>query len=160
MAYVDQVLNTNDVTPHLSTMQEYESTQQDGHIDINVGFEDFNINNNDDDHVELLDAHAVLHRAWPSLVTRPGVSTWKVADYKAASSSDDNDEATLQWLDTHQHAINAGIPNVQQSMWPPASSSLIAQELHKCVRLWPHDQDTGGFFVALLRRTIHKKKTK
>ena len=38
------------------------------------------------------------------------------------------------------------------SFYPPADAA-VAAELVKCGRLLPQDNDTGGFFVALLRKT-------
>jgi len=37
------------------------------------------------------------------------------------------------------------------SMWPPAGRA--ADALQHCLRLYPHLNDTGGFFVAVLRKT-------
>ena len=38
------------------------------------------------------------------------------------------------------------------SMWPPPAGSAIAAQLHRCARLVPHRSDSGGFFVALLKK--------
>ena len=37
-------------------------------------------------------------------------------------------------------------------MWPPSEEERKAMHLERCMRLLPHDQDTGGFFVTLLRK--------
>ena len=44
-------------------------------------------------------------------------------------------------------------PAAAPTMWPPVRPAE-AKKLHleRCARFLPHDQDTGGFFVALLRR--------
>jgi len=47
------------------------------------------------------------------------------------------------------------VPKVQrrcfrETMWPPDNSSEL--QLQRCMRLLPHLNDTGGFFVALLRK--------
>ena len=38
------------------------------------------------------------------------------------------------------------------SMWPPTASH-ITHGLRRCQRLLPHLNNTGGFFVAILRKT-------
>lgn len=38
-------------------------------------------------------------------------------------------------------------------MWPPTAEEAGWMNLQHCLRLLPHDSDTGGFFVALLRKT-------
>lgn len=117
------------------------------------------------------------------LVLHPGVRSWRVADFDPQSTSgddnnndidieaerdekddssdgdDDDDEekpAKVKWYDSYQSALDAGMEGALESMWPRAvvekddSSSL---PLDRCLRLFPQDQDTGGFFVALIRRT-------
>ena len=37
------------------------------------------------------------------------------------------------------------------SMWPPPNATSLG--LERCGRLMPHDNDTGGFFVALFEKT-------
>ena len=38
-------------------------------------------------------------------------------------------------------------------MFPPSAEEAADMHLERCIRLLPQDQDTGGFFVALLRKT-------
>jgi 16S rRNA C967 or C1407 C5-methylase (RsmB/RsmF family) len=37
-------------------------------------------------------------------------------------------------------------------MWAPKKESKIAAALERCVRVYPHQQNTGGFFVAIIRK--------
>lgn len=110
-----------------------------------------------------LDADAVKRGA-PGMKYRPGVSTWGVAEHvlkgsrgsagaDVESDSDSDDEVSLRWYDTYEQAVAAGMPAAAPTMWPPATQKE-AKKLHleRCARFLPHDQDTGGFFVALLRR--------
>ena len=108
--------------------------------------------------VELID--------WPSLpgdlVRRNGISTWKVAEFREdeqqnQNSEDDSDDEedipNITWHDSYSSAISRQPTcTISPTMWPP--SKEIAKELHleKCIRLWPHDRDTGGFFLALLKK--------
>jgi hypothetical protein len=45
----------------------------------------------------------------------------------------------------------SGARRFRASMWPPAGCA--ADALQHCLRLYPHLNDTGGFFVAVLRKT-------
>jgi len=45
----------------------------------------------------------------------------------------------------------AGATKVVRSMFPPAADA--APPLERCLRVLPHTADTGGFFVAVLRKT-------
>lgn len=38
------------------------------------------------------------------------------------------------------------------SMFPPPKENRSSMLLDRCLRLFPHDQDTGGFFVAVLEK--------
>lgn len=41
---------------------------------------------------------------------------------------------------------------LSRSLFPPSAEEAAALALHRCLRVLPHGQDTGGFFVALLRK--------
>lgn len=38
------------------------------------------------------------------------------------------------------------------SMFPPPAADLATLDLHRCMRVLPHYQDTGGFFIAVLEK--------
>eukprot|EP00980_Cylindrotheca_fusiformis_P026457 scaffold16189_cov125-Cylindrotheca_fusiformis.AAC.13 len=42
---------------------------------------------------------------------------------------------------------------VRRSCFPPTAEEVSLFHLEHCMRVLPHDMDTGGFFVALLRKT-------
>jgi 16S rRNA C967 or C1407 C5-methylase (RsmB/RsmF family) len=110
--------------------------------------------------------------ALQGVALRPGVTSWKVADYVGGAAGgvrgggddlDDDDEAPLlRWHATPGDARAAGMEHAAPTLWPPPaapsssplspSSSEERRQLARCGRLWPQDQDTGGFFVALVRR--------
>ena len=108
---------------------------------------------------------------------REGVRTWGVCEHAFAggdgargdglgrfdsdsdgagsdSDSDDADDVALRWYDTYEDAEKAGMPARAPSMWPPSDAALGGRDLHleRCARFLPQDGDTGGFFVALLKR--------
>ena len=90
---------------------------------------------------------------WPEirgLKYRPGVSKWKVADYVGDTELDDDEKARLRWYATYQDAENASMGKAYTTMWPPSDAESL--RLDRCTRLWPQDNDSGGFFVALIRR--------
>ena len=99
------------------------------------------------DNVSLLDPKDLL----PGLERRPGLRDWDVKDRRgklwdswdavtAARAADKNGEA-------------AG--KVTEGMFPPVPEAEIP--LHRCVRVYPHLQDTGGFFIAVLEKRTEIK---
>jgi multisite-specific tRNA:(cytosine-C5)-methyltransferase len=106
--------------------------------------------------VELVDCPTEATRGFR---LEPGLRHWLVAGHDATAEDDTGmvlyesyenalerspDESTAQWL---------------PSMWSPTSTTSgnrVALQLTRCRRLWPHHQDSGGFFVAM----FHKKKRK
>jgi tRNA (cytosine34-C5)-methyltransferase len=87
------------------------------------------------------------------LTLRPGVCHWKVADHvrdKTAEDVDDDetDSTGLRWHRSYEEAVNKSMEQPSSTMWPPQEEL----SLHRCIRLWPQDQDSGGFFIALIRK--------
>ena len=96
--------------------------------------------------VELMDWPTA---AMPGFCARPGVTRWDVADYAGDCDSDDDDQPRLRWHTSFQQATEHDMPDACTSMWPPEKVPI---GLEKCVRLHPQDNNSGGFFVTLLRR--------
>jgi tRNA (cytosine34-C5)-methyltransferase len=96
--------------------------------------------------LELVDCSKML----PGLVTRPGVPSWDVA-WQARTTKGEA-RAPMQWFDRYE-----SVPNflqgsrIPRSMFPPAQEE-DRKVLTRSVRLFPTDQNTGGFFVAVLRK--------
>lgn len=87
----------------------------------------------------------------PGLIQREGIREWRVADYTGEDTSDDEgEEVRLRWHSSMQDAVDSNMEKPLKSMWPCSD----ADELHleRCTRLWPQDQDSGGFFLALVRK--------
>lgn len=89
--------------------------------------------------VELVDCSQDL----PGLKRQPGIKSWKVFDKKG------NEWSSYEKL---QEALppNQGY---KKSMFPPDADVVDTLNLQRCMRILPHHQDTGGFFIAVL----HKK---
>uniref|UniRef100_A0A6B2KZ76 SAM-dependent MTase RsmB/NOP-type domain-containing protein n=1 Tax=Arcella intermedia TaxID=1963864 RepID=A0A6B2KZ76_9EUKA len=96
----------------------------------------------------------------PTFKYRPGLSTWKVIGPTEAAPEcvkvwEDNSKVTAyeDW-DKLSNTVR-GI--VHKSMFPPKPEEIEQFHLERCLRLFPHDQNTGGFFVAVLRKTKNLK---
>lgn len=112
----------------------------------------------------------------PGFIRHKGVCDWKVAGYKTegstpANKSDkedesdndldnenendldsDNDFGQLKWYENYKDAREDDMANCQESLWPNPEYNHETLHMELCTRLWPQDQDTGGFFVALIQR--------
>ncbi|KAG5189283.1 S-adenosyl-L-methionine-dependent methyltransferase, partial [Tribonema minus] len=81
--------------------------------------------------LELVD---VTHEL-PGLKRRKGISSWVVLDDK-----------------TQVYVPEALNQRLRRSCFPPTAEEAPGLHLDRCMRFLPHDQDTGGFFVAVLRK--------
>ena len=77
----------------------------------------------------------------PGLKKRPGISDW---------TCDDDIFTIGEADDAARQASKSRLTPLVPSMYPPAPSVAAQLHLDRCVRILPHDQDTGGFFVAVL----------
>lgn len=95
--------------------------------------------------LQLLDVSNQL----PGLKRRPGLQTWKVINEtpeEYARTEDVPEKKRRRYL---------------QSMWPPSEEEAEGLNLHRCMRIVPHDQNSGGFFVAVIeksKRLPHEKE--
>lgn len=79
--------------------------------------------------VSLVDVSAEL----PGLVRRPGVSSWKVY------AKDMTEKAK-------------GDEGVHATAFPPSEEEAKTFNLDRCVRVYPHLQNTGGFFITVFEK--------
>lgn len=86
--------------------------------------------------LELIDVSEKLQ----GLVRSPGISTWKIMGGKDAQLFD-------RFEDVPMCKENRSIC---KELFPPENASTLG--LEKCLRILPHAQDTGGFFVAVFRK--------
>ena len=92
----------------------------------------------------------------PLLKRRPGISTWRVAEYdihslnhQQAVDNDKDEEANLIWLESFEKAsMSQDYNHLPPTLWPKQKYKTYS--LNNCIRLWPQDQNTGGFFLAVL----------
>ncbi|GAA5981729.1 hypothetical protein JCM5350_000471 [Sporobolomyces pararoseus] len=109
----------------------------------------------------------------PGLIRRPGLTTWKVLDNSLADAPHPSTSAESTLAGTPEEDIEVestetstkskgkeSHPNNQDkkgarktwlaSLWPPAEEVAKQQGLEHSLRLYPHLQDTGAFYVCVL----------
>lgn len=94
------------------------------------------------DQLELVDARDKL----PGLKTVNGLLKWNLMD------------KTGEFYETVEQVKKEHVNLMRPSMFPPEES--VAKELHleRCIRVLPNHQDTGGFFIALIRKKPNGQK--
>ncbi|OZJ03575.1 hypothetical protein BZG36_03041 [Bifiguratus adelaidae] len=75
----------------------------------------------------------------PQLKRRQGVSHWRVMNKEK------------EWVESFESIPERQRRRFSPTMFPPSDIDLYHME--RCLRIYPHDQDTGGFFVAVLEKT-------
>ncbi|XP_047461054.1 RNA cytosine C(5)-methyltransferase NSUN2 [Mugil cephalus] len=85
--------------------------------------------------LELADSSAEL----PGLKWMPGVSSWKLMTKEG------------QWYSDWSEVPSSRHTQIRPTMFPPTDPEKLADmHLERCMRILPHHQNTGGFFVAVL----------
>ncbi|XP_066594185.1 tRNA (cytosine(34)-C(5))-methyltransferase isoform X2 [Prorops nasuta] len=89
-----------------------------------------------EDSVHLVDCRDLV----PGLKCDPGVTHWLPA------SKD------LQFYTKWEDVPENWQTQVRPKMFPPEPNNVAKYNLQRCMRILPHHQDTGGFFVAVLEK--------
>uniref|UniRef100_A0A8C5Q6Q8 NOP2/Sun RNA methyltransferase 2 n=1 Tax=Leptobrachium leishanense TaxID=445787 RepID=A0A8C5Q6Q8_9ANUR len=85
--------------------------------------------------LELAEVSAEL----PGLKWMPGIAQWKVMTKEG------------QWFEKWEDVPQSRHTQIRPTMFPPKDDEkLKAMNLNRCLRILPHHQNTGGFFVAVL----------
>ncbi|XP_067467567.1 RNA cytosine C(5)-methyltransferase NSUN2 [Thunnus thynnus] len=85
--------------------------------------------------LELADSSADL----PGLKWMPGVTSWKLMTKDG------------QWFSDWSEVPSSRHTQIRPTMFPPKDpEKLASMHLERCMRILPHHQNTGGFFVAVL----------
>ncbi|KIO09579.1 hypothetical protein M404DRAFT_14128 [Pisolithus tinctorius Marx 270] len=82
----------------------------------------------------------------PQLIRRPGITTWSPTVDRMVNTSFSSYGAYIQSLPEDKRSD----VKLTETHWPP--SNVEALHLERCMRIYPHLQDTGGFFVAVFER--------
>ena len=72
----------------------------------------------------------------PGLIRRPGLETWNVMDRTGV-------DVYESWSEVQDHP-----GKLVEGMFPPKTQL----PLDRCMRIYPHLQDTGGFFITVLEK--------
>ncbi|PVD20659.1 hypothetical protein C0Q70_18817 [Pomacea canaliculata] len=86
--------------------------------------------------VEMVDVSASL----PGLKYAPGLSKWRLMTKKG------------EWIHSIEDVPLHMKSQITKSMFPPTAEEAERFKLHRCIRVLPHQQDTGGFFIAVLQK--------
>eukprot|EP00667_Euglena_gracilis_P003451 EG_transcript_3457 len=78
----------------------------------------------------------------PALVFSPGLHTWRVMDHAGVFYDE---------MPTGD-ALNRHAQRLHPDFFPPPLAEAQALRLELCARILPHQQDSGGFFLALLEK--------
>ncbi|KAL1961972.1 hypothetical protein VTN77DRAFT_707 [Rasamsonia byssochlamydoides] len=90
--------------------------------------------------VEIIDCSGEL----PGLKRVPGLRSWKVMDREGRMWN--------SWKEVEEHRQSKGIEGLgrlAEGMFAPVDADL---PLERCIRIYPHLQDTGGFFITVLEK--------
>jgi multisite-specific tRNA:(cytosine-C5)-methyltransferase len=107
--------------------------------------------------VQLVDASGYL----PNLKRKPGLNKWKVYDTSAVPGGEKTAHLFNSWdaFVKAKQKYDKEEPQRQFSSktspgcFPPSATSEEERiPLERCVRVYPHLQDTGGFFIAILEK--------
>ncbi|CAK7565361.1 MAG: tRNA (cytosine-5-)-methyltransferase ncl1 [Sporothrix epigloea] len=100
------------------------------------------------DKVEILDSSEML----PQLKRKPGLTAWKIMDKSGRLwSSWDEVEAYTASDESDGIAPSRIVP----TMFANEASKQLP--LERCLRVYPHLQDTGGFFIVVLQKKAEFK---
>lgn len=99
------------------------------------------------DNVEIVDSSDQLD----GLVRRPGLKSWKIMDKsgKIWNSWEEVENFTKESKD----GVTPG--RLVPSMFPDPNGTTLP--LERCMRIYPHLQDTGGFFITVLEKKAEFK---
>ncbi|KAI0159584.1 S-adenosyl-L-methionine-dependent methyltransferase [Xylariaceae sp. FL1272] len=95
------------------------------------------------DVVEIIDCKDRL----PLLQRNPGMYQWQIMDKSGRIWNN--------WEEVEQHVARGGTPpgKLSPTMFPrPDTSDCSGLPLDRCMRVYAHQQDTGGFFITVLEK--------
>ncbi|WRT64898.1 uncharacterized protein IL334_001837 [Kwoniella shivajii] len=94
----------------------------------------------------------------PELKRRQGLASWKVGTSKGEKvnwyETFEDYRAAIENGEEKENDRGKGLP---KSLWPPTNATEL--NLERCMRLLPHDQNTGGFFVCVLEKAGSSSST-
>ncbi|XP_067650794.1 RNA cytosine-C(5)-methyltransferase NSUN2-like [Haliotis asinina] len=94
--------------------------------------------------VELVD----ISESLPSLKFVPGLSKWRLMSMEG------------EWFDVFENVPKRCFGTFRPSMFPPSDEEVAWMNLNRCMRVLPHHQNTGGFFICALKKVTNLPWTK
>ncbi|KAH6633070.1 S-adenosyl-L-methionine-dependent methyltransferase [Boeremia exigua] len=98
----------------------------------------------------------------PNLKRRPGLNTWKVLDTSSVAGSNDKTAHMFSsWEAFEKAKAKYAVEEPERSFSQKVSKGCFPQivpspeeriPLERCMRVYPHLQDTGGFFIAVIEK--------
>jgi len=73
---------------------------------------------------------------------------------EAATAKEEALEEELASIQAEGGLASLSAGKLQSFFWPPTAEEAADMHLERCLRLLPHDANTGGFFVALLHKEV------
>lgn len=108
--------------------------------------------------VQLVDCSDHL----PNLKRKPGLNTWKVLDTSSITAGGEKTAHMFTNWEAYEKArakyaeeepARQFSTKITSSCFPPLPKSDEERiPLERCIRVYPHLQDTGGFFIAILEK--------
>ncbi|PSN73578.1 S-adenosyl-L-methionine-dependent methyltransferase [Corynespora cassiicola Philippines] len=107
--------------------------------------------------VQLVDCSDYL----PNLIRKPGLNKWKILDTSSVPGGEKTAHMFTSWdaFVKAKEKYDSEEPErtfsskISPSVFPPKETSEADRiPLERCIRVYPHLQDTGGFFVAVLEK--------
>jgi len=86
----------------------------------------------------------------PNFQRSPGITSWKVLDL--LHKSKETNEKKYQWYSSFSELPARRQENIRATCFPPSAQELESLHLERCVRVFPHQQDTGGFFITVIEK--------
>ena len=83
------------------------------------------------------------------LVVQPGLTSWTSVRRKAGAGGHGGSEATLGGVRQGLHGQNKEEPEQELEFSRVSAPPELVDSLRNCSRLLPHDNDSGGFFLAI-----------
>lgn len=89
------------------------------------------------------------------LIRREGLTSWKVPDLNEAGTLYETYDTIPESRTRFPRNRSCSKRGLLRSMFPPQGpkGDSVTQNLKLCIRIYPHDQNTGGFFISLLQKT-------
>lgn len=102
------------------------------------------------DQLEIVDMSEVF--VGSQIKNRPGLLTWKVY---VDDKNDTTNTKLIEIKNKEDPVYEEFKEMVEESCFPPESEEISKKyKLQNCIRLFPHDSDTSGFFITVFRKTI------